>query len=322
MKKTCCACLLSVVLMTLLTILQSIAALASSGQLTYYYNPSGGKYYHSSQNCELVDSKYLPMTELSAVDLQAEPLNRLVPCEICVGVKVHEDSQSEAFSPLPLVDKSIVPVRIMEPKAGDMPVSEALGIATREIADMLNDTEDHVANMLNKANFLSLTIRGVDTPVWIVSFFSEEKPGIVSTVTIQSPSGQVLLKASDFFWEFSKTWEEWGWDNYYFWSAEEKALYHALYQPHPTRIVPEEVSISQEEALQIAMDEMKRKFELSDNELASFKIDFNYVPAWYVQQGDNSWLIIFRSAAKQNLYQVVLSASNGTVYTCDRNEAG
>ena len=48
-----------------------------------YYNPKGGKQYHSSANCALVREKYLPLTAFTWGELEEEPYNRLTACPGC-----------------------------------------------------------------------------------------------------------------------------------------------------------------------------------------------------------------------------------------------
>ena len=48
-----------------------------------YYNPDGGSYYHSDQNCDSVRSQYLPLTELTLGDLLNSPYDELTPCPYC-----------------------------------------------------------------------------------------------------------------------------------------------------------------------------------------------------------------------------------------------
>ncbi len=48
-----------------------------------YYNPDGGSYYHSDQNCDSVRSQYLPLTEITLGDLLTSPLDELTPCPYC-----------------------------------------------------------------------------------------------------------------------------------------------------------------------------------------------------------------------------------------------
>ena len=48
-----------------------------------YYNPKGGKQYHSSANCALVREKYLPLTAFTWGELEEEPYSRLTACPGC-----------------------------------------------------------------------------------------------------------------------------------------------------------------------------------------------------------------------------------------------
>ena len=48
-----------------------------------YYNPRGGKNYHSSPNCLLVKEKYRPLREFTWGELDEEPYAKLTPCPGC-----------------------------------------------------------------------------------------------------------------------------------------------------------------------------------------------------------------------------------------------
>ncbi|HPF87179.1 MAG TPA: L,D-transpeptidase [Candidatus Limiplasma sp.] len=51
-----------------------------------YYNPNGGKYYHSDQYCSSVKDRYLPLTEFTYGELDDEPYASLTPCPYCCTV--------------------------------------------------------------------------------------------------------------------------------------------------------------------------------------------------------------------------------------------
>ena len=48
-----------------------------------YYNPKGGKNYHSSPECLLVREKYRPLQAFTWGELDEEPYSRLTPCPGC-----------------------------------------------------------------------------------------------------------------------------------------------------------------------------------------------------------------------------------------------
>ncbi|MDR3050848.1 MAG: L,D-transpeptidase family protein [Oscillospiraceae bacterium] len=61
---------------------------------TYYYNPDGGKSYHSDQNCAAVRERFLPLTPLAAEELYVSPTDKLIPCYGCLPpAKVADPSQ-------------------------------------------------------------------------------------------------------------------------------------------------------------------------------------------------------------------------------------
>ena len=54
-----------------------------SDDLSLYYNPKGGKYYHSVADCSSVKSKYLPLTAFPYGELDNKPFASLEPCPYC-----------------------------------------------------------------------------------------------------------------------------------------------------------------------------------------------------------------------------------------------
>ncbi|NLI20728.1 MAG: L,D-transpeptidase [Clostridiales bacterium] len=52
-----------------------------------YYNPNGGKYYHSTPECSSVKKKYYPLTAFKYSELETGLYARLDPCPSCTPVK-------------------------------------------------------------------------------------------------------------------------------------------------------------------------------------------------------------------------------------------
>ena len=55
--------------------------------LTLYYNPNGGQYYHSDANCSSVRDKYLPLTGFPYSELESGDYAELTPCSSCTSIK-------------------------------------------------------------------------------------------------------------------------------------------------------------------------------------------------------------------------------------------
>lgn len=51
--------------------------------LQLFYNPNGGKSYHSAATCTSVKDEYLPLTAFSYAQLLEEPFSKLVRCDYC-----------------------------------------------------------------------------------------------------------------------------------------------------------------------------------------------------------------------------------------------
>lgn len=63
---------------------------------TVYYNPDGGKSYHSDANCASVKERFLPLSPLPYTALYEAPTNELIPCYGCVPFfKVADPSMAE-----------------------------------------------------------------------------------------------------------------------------------------------------------------------------------------------------------------------------------
>ena len=285
----------------------------------YYYNPLGGIFYHLDPECAGVNPKYLPLTRLPPKASDPDAYRYLRPCPNCVP----QPSADAPPAPTAVVPRSeaLSSERMLEPADGDLTRDQAVDIAKREIADMLVRSQAEVASLDHKAYLVLLPIRGAETRVWIVSFFPEQSSAVVYAVTLQSPTGKVLNRSANFFWGFAAIWSEWGWEAYDFWSPEDKALYHTLYQQNPTRWMPEAGAFPRDEALQIAADAVRQAYGISDEALAAYRPDISYVPGWYVHEANNAWLIMLRPAIKEeSLYQIVVSATDGTVFSCQRND--
>jgi hypothetical protein len=59
--------------------------------LPLYYNPNGGKNYHSNQRCPGVKNRFLPLTGFYYGELIHPPYDKLTPCATCDPPPRHED---------------------------------------------------------------------------------------------------------------------------------------------------------------------------------------------------------------------------------------
>ena len=55
--------------------------------LKLYYNPNGGKYYHSTPECSAVKKRYYPLTAFTYAELDSGIFASLEPCPSCTPVK-------------------------------------------------------------------------------------------------------------------------------------------------------------------------------------------------------------------------------------------
>jgi len=54
-----------------------------NGDMPLYYNPKGGQYYHSVEDCSDVRKKFLPLTAFTYNELETSPYVDLDPCPAC-----------------------------------------------------------------------------------------------------------------------------------------------------------------------------------------------------------------------------------------------
>ena len=66
----------------------------TSADTPMYYNPDGGRMYHTDANCDSVKSRYLPMTGITYGELARYPLTKLTPCSACEAPERPEVVQS------------------------------------------------------------------------------------------------------------------------------------------------------------------------------------------------------------------------------------
>ena len=59
------------------------APATAESNITLYYNPDGGKYYHASKSCSAVDERYWPLKEFSYADLNSQQFKNLLRCTKC-----------------------------------------------------------------------------------------------------------------------------------------------------------------------------------------------------------------------------------------------
>ena len=217
---------------------------------------------------------------------------------------------------------ALVEDRLLEPAEGDLTMEQAISIAKMQLASKLEEPIT-LDDLPMKATFLSLRIEGADTKIWIVPFFPSYPSSTVYAVTVESPTGIILHVGMGLSWNFEIVWEKWGREDYSFWSVEEKALFHEAFQLRPTRIMPDEDAIPQEQALEIALETIETEYGVPRGAIEPiYRVDYNYVPGWYAShykdQADEAWLIMLRPPIPDEyLYQIVLSAKDGAVYACD-----
>lgn len=66
-----------------------------SDSLELYYNPNGGKYYHSTATCSNVKKRYLPLSPFTYGELDSGAFAKLTPCKNCNPVPRKADIDAE-----------------------------------------------------------------------------------------------------------------------------------------------------------------------------------------------------------------------------------
>ena len=165
-----------------------------------------------------------------------------------------------------------------------------------------------------KATFLYFDINNEKKKVWIVCVFPCQnlRRNTLSAI-IESPSGEVIHVDVKDAMDYMEDWERWGREEYWYWTAEEKAVYHMVYQMNPTRIFPDEDTMPQERALELAIKSVEDKYGISSDKInANFRVDYNLVPGWYGTIKEDAWYIVFRPQDKSAYnYQIIIKAKEG-----------
>lgn len=70
--------------------------------LTLYYNPQGGKYYHTDPNCSSINKRYLPLSgSFTYGELETDAYKNLQPCKTCVPPQrpetIREKNQANGY---------------------------------------------------------------------------------------------------------------------------------------------------------------------------------------------------------------------------------
>ncbi len=110
-----------------------------------YYNPNGGKYYHSDQNCDSVKSRWLPLTAFAYSELEGGK-SSLVPCPHCSPLpklsEVDEQNRDQGLS-----DALIASLRAAyeNGETADAPETLPPPVLPEEPLDEPTDAEDEVS---------------------------------------------------------------------------------------------------------------------------------------------------------------------------------
>ena len=99
--------------------------------LSVYYNPQGGKYYHSTANCSSVKERWLPLTAFAYGDLDTSSFKALTPCPYC-SPPLRVDEIDQANLALGIPQERVTALR-QAYEAGETSPSDSM--KSSEIAD-------------------------------------------------------------------------------------------------------------------------------------------------------------------------------------------
>lgn len=102
--------------------------------LALYYNPSGGKYYHSTATCSSVKERFLPLTGFTYGELDTGSFAKLTPCPYCdpADRKAEIDKQNRALG-LPVASEAQSASATPAPQESAAPKTTEVQIVIKEV---------------------------------------------------------------------------------------------------------------------------------------------------------------------------------------------
>lgn len=193
---------------------------------------------------------------------------------------------------------------------------------------LLLEVEDRALSYM--AHYVALRRGSQSAHAWIVTFFIEDTPFYVGTVTVASPDGEVIETSFGFIRQVVEIWErEKGPE--FFWSIEDQYLFDQLYHNRSWNYqpaLPDEQDLPQEAAVAGALEAVAQTYKLSPQVLQEEYLLSTQL--CYVDARDPSskiWRIAFRKLdpATQTyalLYAVDISAADGSIVDINNNPSG
>lgn len=193
---------------------------------------------------------------------------------------------------------------------------------------LLLEVEDRALSYM--AHYVAFSRGSPAAYAWIVTFFIEDTPFYVGTVTVASPDGEVIETSFGFIQQVVEIWErEKGPE--FFWSIEDQYLFDQLYRNRGWNYrpaLPDERDIPQDAAVAAAMEAVAQMYNLSPRLLEEeylLSTQFCYMDAR--DPSSKIWRIAFRELdpATQTyalLYAVDISAADGTIVDMNDNTSG
>lgn len=183
------------------------------------------------------------------------------------------------FLGLMLMLMSAVAETSVTSEKGHLDEVAAYQVASEETARLLSVTVERVGKMEYIATYLDQSSFFPDKAVWIITYHDYDFGDPAATIIIESPSGAILESTTDFVWVVRERWEEEK-GQYDAWSLEDKMLFDQMFN-NPASLshhaMPLETHIQQEEALQIAIDTLRKEYGVSYDSVIELQVFYSFV---------------------------------------------
>lgn len=209
----------------------------------------------------------------------------------------------------------------LQPGPEDLPMDQAVRVATEKFMAVSNITENELAQYTVQADLWPVENAVQDLRAWTVVFYYTSKNDLYFNVRIASPSGKVLAFGPETFAQDLKEYLEKEediklvldntalWEDEkgpeYFWTYADKALFfetfgHAAGYSTLKPGLPGSGDMSMQQAVELARNAAMKEFGITKEHLNDFKVDSTFLPDTFRQQDAAAcsiWMIAFRYAA-------------------------
>jgi hypothetical protein len=283
--------------------LVSLFGIALGEKADCFFNPNGGKYFHSRRDCETISGHYWPtMMAVTEAQLKEAPYNRLMRCSACYdGEYIYgETAECDYTKSIPqIVNGDLGAWRITE--------EEATQSVKNRLAEM---------SIFSEKDFTHFDFNNY--PIRFINKTGEEMIGraVIGCIGeraypffFPSDGGQFVMLEETSFDRLLAVWEkEKG--HYFLWPVEDKYWFCELYRHTNAFALPTKGDISKEEALDIARLAVAEKFNLPLEKIDDYIVDYNF---FILTMDERGWAIVFREVGLNFIFQVTIRSSDGYV---------